>query len=49
LLEKNHAVLDQLIHNAHTITMKGESMRKRLAKKAELDTSNHPYGRNEMN
>ncbi len=27
------AVLDRLIHNAHTITMKGESMRKLLSKK----------------
>lgn len=27
------AVLDRLIHNAHNITMKGESMRKLLAKK----------------
>lgn len=26
------AVLDRLIHNAHTITMKGESMRKLLSK-----------------
>jgi DNA replication protein DnaC len=28
------AVLDRLIHNAHTINMKGESMRKLLAKKS---------------
>jgi len=25
------AILDRLIHNAHTITLKGESMRKRKA------------------
>ena len=29
------AILDRLVHNASTITVKGESMRKRLAKKPE--------------
>ena len=27
------AILDRLVHSAHTITLKGESMRKLLAKK----------------
>jgi len=30
------AILDRLVHNAYTITLKGESMRKRLAKKPEV-------------
>jgi DNA replication protein DnaC len=29
------AILDRLVHNAYTITLKGESMRKRLAKNPE--------------
>ena len=30
------AILDRLVHNAYKITLKGESMRKRLAKKPEV-------------
>jgi DNA replication protein DnaC len=30
------AIMDRLIHNAHTITLKGDSMRKRLAKNLNL-------------
>ena len=30
------AILDRLVHNAYTITLKGESVRKRLAKKPEV-------------
>ena len=32
------AVLDRLVHNAHKIKMEGDSMRKLLAEKPELDT-----------
>src|SRR5437016_6221878 len=32
------AILDRLVHNAHRITLKGESMRKTPAKRAGLDT-----------
>ena len=32
------AILDRLIHNAHRLTLKGESMRKTAAKRAGLDT-----------
>jgi DNA replication protein DnaC len=31
------AILDRLVHNAHRLTLKGESMRKRAAKHAGLD------------
>ena len=31
------AILDRLVHNAHRLTLKGESMRKTAAKRAELD------------
>jgi hypothetical protein len=30
------AILDRLVHNAHRLTLKGESMRKTAAKRAEL-------------
>jgi DNA replication protein DnaC len=33
------AILDRLVHNAHHITLKGESMRKRLAKLTDADHS----------
>jgi DNA replication protein DnaC len=33
------AILDRLVHNAHHITLKGESMRKRLATMTEADHS----------
>jgi len=33
------AILDRLIHNAHHSTLKGESMRKRLATMTEADHS----------
>jgi DNA replication protein DnaC len=29
------AILDRLVHNAHKITLKGESMRKRYAKRLD--------------
>src|SRR5439155_26570765 len=32
------AILDRLVHNAHRLTLKGESMRKMAAKRAGLDT-----------
>jgi DNA replication protein DnaC len=32
------ANLDRLVHNAHRLTLKGESMRKTAAKRAGLDT-----------
>ena len=32
------AILDRLIHNAHRLTLKGESMRKAAAKRTGLDT-----------
>ena len=32
------AILDRLVHNAHRLTLKGESMRKTAAKRAGLDT-----------
>ena len=31
------AILDRLVHNAHRLTLKGESMRKMAAKRAGLD------------
>jgi hypothetical protein len=31
------AILDRLVHNAHRITLKGESMRKTAANRAGLD------------
>ena len=31
------AILDRLIHNAHRLTLKGESMRKLAAKRTALD------------
>ena len=30
------AIMDRLVHNAHTITLKGDSMRKRMAKTLDL-------------
>ena len=32
------AILDRLVHNAHRLTLKGESMRKAAAKRTGLDT-----------
>ena len=32
------AILDRLVHNAHRLTLKGESMRKTAARRAGLDT-----------
>ena len=32
------AILDRLVHNAHRLTLKGESMRKTAANRARLDT-----------
>ena len=32
------AILDRLVHNAHRLTLKGESLRKTAAKRAGLDT-----------
>ena len=32
------AILDRLVHNAHRLILKGESMRKTAAKRAGLDT-----------
>ena len=31
------AILDRLVHNAHRLTLKGESLRKTAAKRAGLD------------
>jgi DNA replication protein DnaC len=31
------AILDRLVHNAHRLTLKGESMRKMAAKRTGLD------------
>jgi DNA replication protein DnaC len=31
------AILDRLVHNAHRLTLKGESMRKLAAKRTVLD------------
>ena len=31
------AILDQLVHNAHRLTLKGESLRKAAAKRQKLD------------
>jgi DNA replication protein DnaC len=31
------AILDRLVHNAHRLTLNGESMRKATAKRAGLD------------
>lgn len=33
------AILDRLVHNAHRLTLKGESMRKIAAQKTQLDAS----------
>jgi DNA replication protein DnaC len=33
------AVLDRLIHNAHRLTLKGDSMRKITAQRAKLDAA----------
>ena len=33
------AILDRLVHNAHRLTLTGDSMRKAAAKKSGLDTS----------
>ena len=33
------AILDRLVHNAHRLTLKGDSMRKIAAKRSGLDTS----------
>lgn len=35
------AILDRLVHNAYKITLKGESMRKRLAQRSKSATSDH--------
>jgi DNA replication protein DnaC len=32
------AILDRLVHNAHRLTLKGESIRKTAANRARLDT-----------
>ena len=34
------AILDRLVHNAHRLTLKGESMRKLAAKRTPLDAVN---------
>ena len=34
-----HAILDRLVHNAHRLTLNGDSMRKSAAKRAGLDAS----------
>ena len=31
------AILDRLVHNAHRLTLKGESLRKAAAKRQKLD------------
>jgi hypothetical protein len=36
------AFLDRLVHNAHRLTLKGESMRKTAAKNAGLDVKQDP-------
>jgi DNA replication protein DnaC len=33
------AVLDRLVHNAHRLTLKGDSMRKIAAQRANLDAT----------
>jgi hypothetical protein len=33
------AILDRLVHNAHRLTLKGDSMRKIAAKRSGLDAS----------
>jgi DNA replication protein DnaC len=33
------AILDRLVHNAHRLTLHGDSMRKTAAKRAGLDVS----------
>jgi DNA replication protein DnaC len=35
------AILDRLVHNAYKITLKGDSMRKRLAQRSKSATSDH--------
>jgi IstB-like ATP binding protein len=35
------AVLDRLIHNAHRLTLKGDSMRKITAQRAKLDAAKY--------
>ena len=37
------AILDRLVHNAHRLTLKGESMRKTAAKRAGLDASSRTH------
>jgi DNA replication protein DnaC len=32
-----NAILDRLVHNAHRLTLKGESLRKAAAKRQKLD------------
>ena len=32
-----HAILDRLVHNAHRLTLKGDSPRKAAAKRQKLD------------
>ena len=36
------AILDRLVHNAHTLTLNGDSMRKAAAKPSGLDASSAP-------
>ena len=36
------AILDRLVHNAHRLTLNGDSMRKAVAKRAGLDASPAP-------
>ena len=31
------AIMDRLVHNAHIVTLKGDSMRKRMAKSLDLN------------
>ena len=33
------AILDRLVHNAHRLTLKGDSLRKTAAKRAGLDVN----------
>jgi DNA replication protein DnaC len=36
------AILDRLVHNAHRLTLNGDSMRKAAAKRSGLDASPAP-------
>ena len=36
------AILDRLVHNAHRLTLKGDSLRKAAAKRARLDVKKDP-------